>query len=146
MNSRNLLFEVFWDAHNHSVVKMSIRPSDHYCYNRSSGHWPCVKSCLVGGRDKYSHSDHWPHYTKLQITELTKRLACSLMAQGTGVQSQVESYQRLRKMGLDTSLLNTQHFKIKIKGKVKRNLDYGQPTYNYIYLYIYMQVCMLVWL
>ena len=22
-------------------------------YNRSSSHWPCVKSCLVGGRDKY---------------------------------------------------------------------------------------------
>ena len=22
-------------------------------YNRPSGHWPCVKSCLVGSRDKY---------------------------------------------------------------------------------------------
>ena len=24
-------------------------------YNRPSGHWLCVKSCLVGGRDKYIH-------------------------------------------------------------------------------------------
>ena len=36
----------------------------------------------------------------------------------TGVQSQVESYQRLKKMVLDATLLNTQHFKERIKGKV----------------------------
>ena len=35
----------------------------------------------------------------------------------TGVQSQVESYQRLKKMVLDAALLNTQHFKVWIKGK-----------------------------
>ena len=29
----------------------------------------------------------------------------------TGVQSQVESYQRLKKMVLDTALLNTQYYK-----------------------------------
>ena len=34
------------------------------------------------------------------------------------VQSQVESYQRLKKMVLDASLLNTQHNKVRIKGKV----------------------------
>ena len=33
----------------------------------------------------------------------------------TGVQSQVDSYQRLKKMVLDATLLNTQHNKVKIK-------------------------------
>ena len=28
-------------------------PSPNPHYNRSSGHWPCVGSCLVGGSDKY---------------------------------------------------------------------------------------------
>ena len=40
------------------------------------------------------------------------------MAQETWVQSQVKSYQRLKKMVLDASLLNTQHYKVQIKGKV----------------------------
>ena len=44
---------------------------------------------------------------------------CSQMAQETGVQSQVESYQRLKKMVLDPSLLNTQHYKVHFKGKVE---------------------------
>ena len=39
------------------------------------------------------------------------------MARETGVQSQVESYQSLKKMILDTALLNTQHYKVRIKGK-----------------------------
>ena len=42
------------------------------------------------------------------------------MALETRVQSQVESYQRL-KMVLDTSLLNTQHYKVCIKGKVEKS-------------------------
>ena len=37
----------------------------------------------------------------------------------TGVQFQVESYQRLLKMVLDAALLNTQHYKVRIRGKVK---------------------------
>ena len=37
----------------------------------------------------------------------------------TGVKSQVESYQRLKKIVLDTALLNTQHYKVRIKDKVK---------------------------
>ena len=41
------------------------------------------------------------------------------MVQETWAQSQVASYQRL-KMVLDTSLLNTQHYKVRIKGKVER--------------------------
>ena len=37
------------------------------------------------------------------------------MVRETGVQFQVETY----KMVLDTSLLNTQHYKVRIKGKVE---------------------------
>ena len=38
----------------------------------------------------------------------------------TWVQSQVESYQRLKKMVLDTSLLNIQQYKVRIKDKVEQ--------------------------
>ena len=41
------------------------------------------------------------------------------MARETWVQSQVESYQRLKKMVLDAPLLNTQNYKVWIKGKVE---------------------------
>ena len=43
------------------------------------------------------------------------------MARETGVQSQVESYQRLQKMVLDASWLNTQHYKVGIKGEVEQS-------------------------
>ena len=36
------------------------------------------------------------------------------------VQSQVKSYQRLKKMVLNASLLYTQHYKVQIKGKVEQ--------------------------
>ena len=42
--------------------------------------------------------------------------------QEAGVQSQVASYQRLLKMLLDTSLLPTQKYKVRIKGKVEHYL------------------------
>ena len=81
------------------------------------------------------------------------------MAQETWVQSQVESYQKLKKMVLDASLLNTQHYKVRIKGKVELfregvapsptpwcssyrkgslrvTLDYGRQLYFYFILYI----------
>ena len=38
----------------------------------------------------------------------------------TWVQSQVESYQRLKKMVIDTALLNTEYYKAMIKSKVKQ--------------------------
>ena len=42
----------------------------------------------------------------------------------TGIRSQVESYQRLKKkMVLDTSLLNTQYYKARIKGKVDQSKE-----------------------
>ena len=46
---------------------------------------------------------------------------CSPMARETGVQSPVELYQRLKKMVLDTSFLNTQHYKVCNKGKVEQS-------------------------
>ena len=42
-------------------------------------------------------------------------LECSPMIRETGVQSQVESYQRLKKWFLMPHLLNTQHYKERIK-------------------------------
>ena len=40
-----------------------------------------------------------------------------------GVQSQVELYHRLKKMVLDAALLNTQHYKVQIKDKVKQSRE-----------------------
>ena len=48
------------------------------------------------------------------------------MARETCVQSQVESYQRL-KMVLDAFLLNTQHYKVKTKGKVEHSREKSSP-------------------
>ena len=51
------------------------------------------------------------------------------MVQETGVQSQVKSYQRLKKKKkkkkkvVDATLLNTQHYKVRIKGKVEQSME-----------------------
>ena len=45
------------------------------------------------------------------------------MARETEVQSQVESYQRLKKVVLDASLLNTLHYKVGVNGKVEQSKD-----------------------
>ena len=47
------------------------------------------------------------------------------MAQETGVQSLVGSYQRLKKMVLEAALLNTQHFKVTIKGEVELSKEWS---------------------
>ncbi len=44
---------------------------------------------------------------------------------GKIVQSQVESYQRPQKMVLDAALLNTQHYKVRIKGKVEQSCEWS---------------------
>ena len=44
------------------------------------------------------------------------------MGQKPGVMSQVESYQRLKKW-YDTSLLNTQNYKVRFKGKVEQSRE-----------------------
>ena len=46
------------------------------------------------------------------------------MVRETGVQSQVESYQRLQKIVLDGALLNTLHYKVRIKGKVEQSREW----------------------
>ena len=46
---------------------------------------------------------------------MAQSVECSPMAQKTGVQSQVKSYQRLKKMVHPASLLNSQHYKVQIK-------------------------------
>ena len=45
------------------------------------------------------------------------------MVRETGVQYQIESYQRLKKMVLDTPLLKTQHYNVRIKGKVEQSRE-----------------------
>ena len=57
---------------------------------------------------------------KVKTGSLAPRVKCSPMERETGVQSQVDSYQRHFLNVLDTSLLNTQHYKVRIKGKVKQ--------------------------
>ena len=51
------------------------------------------------------------------------------MARKTWVQSQVKSYQRLKKMVLDASLLYTQHYKVWIKGKVEQSREGIAPSH-----------------
>ena len=47
------------------------------------------------------------------------------MVRKTWVQSQVKSYQRLKKMVLDATLLNTQYYKVRIKGKVEQSKEWS---------------------
>ena len=47
------------------------------------------------------------------------------MAWETRIQLQVETYQRLKKMVLDAALLNTQHYKVWIKGKVEQSKEWS---------------------
>ena len=52
------------------------------------------------------------------------------MVRETGVQPQVESYQRLKKMVLDATLLNTEHYKVRIKGKVEQSKELSSAHPN----------------
>ena len=61
---------------------------------------------------------------KLELTFLHTAnigIMVKVFTNGLGVQSQGESYQRLKKMVLDSTLLNTQHYKVWIKGKVEQS-------------------------
>ena len=40
-----------------------------------------------------------------------------------GVWSQVKSYQRLKNVVIDTTLLKAQHYKVRIKGKVEQSRE-----------------------
>ena len=52
------------------------------------------------------------------------------MVRDTWVQSQVESYQSLKSMVLDVSLLNTHHDKVQIKGKVEKSRERSSALPN----------------
>ena len=81
--------------------------------------------------------------TFLNVYNLTSRglegkwiVRCIVLDIGLGVrvfangpvQSQVESYAKTQKMVLDASLLNTQHYKVRIKGKVEQSREGVAPT------------------
>ena len=52
------------------------------------------------------------------------------MVRETGVQSQVESYQKLKKMVFDAALLNAQHYMVRIKGKVEQSRERSSGFHN----------------
>ena len=51
------------------------------------------------------------------------------MVRKSGVQSQVQLYQKLKNMLLDADLLNTQHYNVQINGKVCNILTF-KPAVN----------------
>ena len=73
----------------------------------------CIFSCILG------------NFIFKSTGTLAQRLECSPMARETWVQSQVESYQKTLKMVLDTTLLNTQHYKVRFKGKVEQSWEWS---------------------
>ena len=66
------------------------------------------------------------------ILELIKKMIFfkndSPMVRDTCVQSQVEVIPKTQKMVLDDSLLNTQHYKVRIKGKVEQSREGVAPS------------------
>ena len=67
------------------------------------------------------------NYYKLLVFNqaISLMVECLSMVLETRVQSQVKSYQRLKKMVLDTALLNTQHYNVWIKGKVEQSKEWS---------------------
>ena len=47
------------------------------------------------------------------------------MIRETWVQSQVETYQRLKNMVLDAALFSTQHYNVTTKGKVEQSWEWS---------------------
>ena len=91
-------------------------------------------------------------WSGINATDKIWLLGCSPIVQDTGVQSQVESYQRLKKLSLMPPCLTlsiiryvsrvapslTPQWSNNWKGHLRVVLDYGWPTYIYIYIYIYV--------
>ena len=69
------------------------------------------------------HTVVWFQVFLSNTNSLYTWVECSPMVRETGVKSQVESYQRLKKMVLDAALLSTQHYKVRIKGKVEQSRE-----------------------
>ena len=51
------------------------------------------------------------------------------MGRETGAQSQVESYQRLKKMVLDASLVKIQYYEVRIKGKMEQSRERSNTVF-----------------
>ena len=107
------------------TIRLQITHADTYThiqtYTRTHTHmhtcihmYSCYDSRLS---PQMSGFDSWCGNTKLVTGPFVLWLEISPVAQETRVQSQVESYQRLKKMVLDTTLLTTQHYKVRIKCK-----------------------------
>ena len=47
------------------------------------------------------------------------------MVQKIGVQSQLDSYQKNEKIVFDAALLNTQHYKVRMEGKVDQSREWS---------------------
>ena len=91
----------------------------------------CVCACVHTHAYTYTHlhlscqsyfgvtqsSLYFSGYSMIKIQQIHSCMVSSIhMVRETGVQSQVKSYQRV-KMVRDAALLNTQHYKVRIKGK-----------------------------
>ena len=95
------------DKQGSSLDSFPTSPPLYPHFNRPSGFWPCVKSCLVGGSDKY------------RLVGLVGRL----FANGPGDLGSIPDrvIPKTLKMLHDTSLLKTQQYKVRIKGKVEQS-------------------------
>ena len=65
-------------------------------------------------------------YTFISISPSASWFECLPVTRETGVQSQVESYQRLR----EWYLLNTQNYKVRLKDKVEQSKERSRNLPN----------------
>ena len=65
-------------------------------YNRLSDHWPCVKSCLMGGRDKYRVSVKISQNTKSSPGEIRKFAVPKAAIKKTKKTTDVKNLHRLK--------------------------------------------------
>ena len=64
-----------------SLGSSSTPPSLNLHYNRPTGHWPCVTSCLVGGRDKYHFAAGFSYLCQNGVWVLTTNPSCRMWGQ-----------------------------------------------------------------
>ena len=93
--------------------------------------WLKIFKVISSGYCRFNPDYRWiltipQHLYWIIFNEINRTLAwwleCSQMARATWVQSLVESYQRLKKIVLDASLLNSQQYKVGIKGKLEQSM------------------------
>ena len=86
------------------------------------------------GRNTEIFFSNWEYHEKTEVKHATLSLSRMVrvfaMARETSVQSQVKSYQTLKKMVLDANLLNTQHYEVRIKGKVEYSRERSSALHH----------------